>query len=114
MTRLPTSLRLSLYNFLNEVGGFTDHNGDTLPFDLTFFLAEALLSADDNDLASERAGHHNFPGLACMFERLDEHLDYHRTASEVRQAKGGAVLEWFDAPGSGGDTWNRSLSGQGL
>ena len=60
--------------------------------------AEALLSADDNDRASERAGHYDFPGLACMFERLDEHLDHHRTASEVRQAKGGAVLQWFDAP----------------
>ena len=98
MTRLPTSLRVALYNFLNEAGGFTDHNGEPLPFDLTAFLAEALLSADDNDRASERAGHHDFPGLACMFERLDEHLDHHRTASEVRQAKGGAVLQWFDAP----------------
>ena len=98
MTRLPTSLRVALYNFLNEAGGFTDHNGEPLPFDLTAFLAEALLSADDNDRASERAGHYDFPGLACMFERLDEHLDHHSTASEVRQAKGGAVLEWFDAP----------------
>jgi hypothetical protein len=33
-----------------------------------------------------------------MFERLDEHLDYHRTASEARQAKGGELLQWFDAP----------------
>ena len=98
MTRLPTSLRLALYTFLNEAGGFTAHNGEPLPFDLTAFLAEALLSADDNDRASERAGHHDFPGLACMFERLDEHLDHHSTASEVRQAKGGAVLQWFDAP----------------
>ena len=98
MTRLPTSLRLSLYNFLNEAGGFTDHNGDALPFDLPAFLAEALLSADDNDAAAERAGHHNFPGLACMFERLDEHLDHHRTASEARQAKGGELLQWCDAP----------------
>jgi len=98
MTRLPTSLRVALYNFLNEAGGFTDHNGEPLPFDLTAFLAEALLSADDNDRASERAGHYDFPGLACMFERLDEHLDHHSTASEVRQAKGGAVLQWFDAP----------------
>ena len=94
MTRLPTSLRLSLYNFLNEVGTLDER----IPFDLTAFLAEALLSADDNDLASERAGHYDFPGLACMFERLDEHLDHHSTASEVRQAKGGAVLQWFDAP----------------
>ena len=98
MTRLPTSLRVALYNFLNEAGGFTDHNGAPLPFDLTAFLAEALLSADDNHRARERAGHHDFPGLACMFERLDEHLDHHSTASEVRQAKGGAVLQWFDAP----------------
>ena len=98
MTRLPASLRLSLYSFLNEAGGFPDHNGEPLPFDLTAFLAEALLSADDNDRASERAGHHNFPGLACMLERLDEHLDYHRTASEVRQTQGGELLQWFDAP----------------
>ena len=54
--------------------------------------------SDDNDRARERAGHHDFPMLACMFERLDEHLDYHRTASEVRQAKGGELLQWFDAP----------------
>ena len=110
MTSLPTSLRVALYTFLYEtpgVGVFTDHNGEPLPFDLTAFLAEALLSADDNDRASERAGHHDFPGLACMFERLDEHLDYHSTASEVRQSNAGRcrglslpgqVLEWFDAP----------------
>jgi hypothetical protein len=97
MTRLPADLRNALYNFLNEAGGYAWDDG-SYSFDLTAFLAEALLSADDNDHASERAGHYDFPGLACMFERLDEHLDYHRTASEVRQAKGGAVLEWFDAP----------------
>ena len=97
MTRLPTSLRLSLYNFLNEAGGYAWDDG-SYSFDLTAFLAEALLCADDNDHASERAGHYDFPGLACMFERLDEHLDYHRTASEVRQAKGGELLQWFDAP----------------
>jgi hypothetical protein len=50
-----------------------------------------------------------------MFERLDEHLDHHRTASEVRQAKARSeqrrqdwkgttqsdadkVFCWFDAP----------------
>ena len=96
MTRLPTSLRVALYNFLNEAGGYAWDG--SYSFDLTAFLAEALLCADDNDLASERAGHHDFPGLACMLERLDEHLDYHRTASEVRQAKGGELLQWFDAP----------------
>jgi len=96
MTRLPASLRLALYNFLNEAGGYAWDG--SYSFDLTAFLAEALLSADDNDLASERAGHHDFPGLACMMERLDECMDYHRTASEVRQAKGGALLQWFDAP----------------
>ena len=96
MTRLPTSLRVALYNFLNEAGGYAWDG--SYSFDLTAFLAEALLSADDNDCASERAGHHDFPGLACMLERLDEHLDYHSTASEVRQAKGGELLQWFDAP----------------
>ena len=97
MTRLPASLRLHLSAFL-DMEGSTRNALEDSSFDLTFFLAEALLCADDNDRASERAGHHDFPGLACMFERLDEHLDYHRTASEVRQAKGGAVLQWFDAP----------------
>ena len=60
MTRLPTSLRVALYTFLYETPGggvFTDHNGEPLPFDLPAFLAEALLSADDNDRASERAIH---------------------------------------------------------
>ena len=96
MTRLPADLRNALADFLDNAGGIAWDG--SYSFDLTAFLAEALLSADDNDRASERAGHYNFPALASMFERLDEHLDYHRTASEVRQAKGGAVLEWFDAP----------------
>ena len=96
MTRLPADLRNALADFLDNAGGLAWDG--SYSFDLTAFLAEALLSADDNDRASERAGHYNFPALACMFERLDEHLDYHRTASEVRQAKGGAVLQWFDAP----------------
>ena len=96
MTRLPADLRNALADFLDNAGGITWDG--SYSFDLTAFLAEALLSADDNDRASERAGHYDFPALASMFERLDEHLDYHRTASEVRQAKGGAVLEWFDAP----------------
>ena len=96
MTRLPADLRNALADFLDNAGGIAWDG--SYSFDLTAFLAEALLSADDNDHASERAGHYNFPALASMFERLDEHLDYHRTASEVRQAKGGAVLQWFDAP----------------
>ena len=97
MTRLPTSLRLHLSAFL-DMEGSTRNALEDSSFDLTFFLAEALLCADSNDRASERAGHYDFPALASMFERLDEHLDYHRTASEVRQAKGGALLQWFDAP----------------
>ena len=96
MPRLPAALRNALADFLDEAGGIAWDG--SYSFDLTAFLAEALLSADDNDAAAERAGHHNFPGLACMFERLDEHLDHHRTASEVRQAKGGELLQWFDAP----------------
>ena len=96
MTRLPADLRNALADFLDDAGGVAWDG--SYSFDLTAFLAEALLSADDNDRASERAGHYNFPALASMFERLDEHLDYHRTASEVRQAKGGALLQWFDAP----------------
>ncbi len=96
MTRLPADLRNALADFLDNAGGLAWDG--SYSFDLTAFLAEALLSADDNDRASERAGHYNFPALASMFERLDEHLDHHRTASEVRQAKGGALLQWFDAP----------------
>ena len=96
MTRLPADLRNALHDFLDNAGGVAWDG--SYSFDLTAFLAEALLGADDNDRASERAGHYNFPALASMFERLDEHLDYHRTASEVRQAKGGALLQWFDAP----------------
>ena len=96
MTRLPADLRNALADFLDNAGGLAWDG--SYSFDLTAFLAEALLSADDNDRASERAGHHNFPAIACMMERLDECMDYHRTASEVRQAKGGALLQWFDAP----------------
>ncbi len=96
MTRLPADLRNALHDFLDNAGGVAWDG--SYSFDLTAFLAEALLSADDNDRASERAGHYNFPALASMFERLDECMDYHRTASEVRQAKGGALLQWFDAP----------------
>ena len=96
MTRLPADLRNALADFLDNAGGVAWDG--SYSFDLTAFLAEALLSADDNDRASERAGHYNFPALASMCERLEEHLDYHRTASEVRQAKGGELLQWFDAP----------------
>ncbi len=105
MTRLPADLRTALADFLDNAGGLAWDG--SYSFDLTAFLAEALLSADDNDRASERAGHYDFPALASMFERLDEHLDYHRTASEVRQSNAGRcrglslpgqVLEWFDAP----------------
>ena len=96
MTRLPADLRNALADFLDNAGGVAWDG--SYSFDLTAFLAEALLSADDNDRASERAGHYNFPALASMFERLDEHMDYHRTSSEVRQAKGGELLQWFDAP----------------
>ena len=96
MTRLPADLRNALHDFLDNAGGVAWDG--SYSFDLTAFLAEALLSADDNDRASERAGHYDFPAIACMMERLDECMDYHRTASEVRQAKGGALLQWFDAP----------------
>ena len=96
MTRLPASLRAALSDFLDDAGGIAWDG--SYSFDLTAFLAEALLCADSNDRASERAGLYDFPALACMFERLDEHLDYHRTASEARQAKGGELLQWFDAP----------------
>ena len=96
MTRLPADLRNALADFLDNAGGIAWDG--SYSFDLTAFLAEALLCADSNDRALEEAGHYNFPALACMLERLDEHLDYHRTASEVRQAKGGELLQWFDAP----------------
>ncbi len=97
MTRLPPALRDQLYDWL-DMHNAVRNVQQNWSFDLVGFLAEAIICAEDNEQATERAGHHNFPGLACMLERLDEHLDHHRTASEVRQAKGGAVLEWFDAP----------------
>ena len=99
-TALPSYLTDSLSRFLAGVSATRSINNDD-SFDLVAFLAEAIFCA-------------GVPAVSAMLERLDECLDHQRTASEVRQAKGGAVLEWFDAPGSGGDTWNRSLSGQGL
>ena len=93
MTRLPADLRNALADFLDNAGGIAWDG--SYSFDLTAFLAEALLSADDNDRASERAGHYDFPALACMFERLDEHLELHHHHHPSSPAP---VFEWFDAP----------------
>ena len=97
MTRLPTALRTHLLDFLDEHNATRNAQKDW-SFDLAGFLAEALVCAEDNERACERSGIHDLPGLACMFERLDEHLEIHRTHSEVSQAKAGPVFEWFDAP----------------
>jgi len=119
-TRLPDTLRDSLSAFL-------DQNRD-VPygrFCLVVFLAEAILCAESNLM--QGAGFPDVPALGAMLERLDEHLDCLTVSSEVRQSEARTcfdspesrilsheVFAWFDAPGSGGDTWNRSLSGQGL
>ena len=120
MTRLPPDLRLSLSDFL-------DDNRDVpyRRFDFLVFLAEAMLCAESNLMQGD--GFDDIAALSAMDERLDEHLECLTVSSEVRQSNANTcfdspesrilsheVFAWFDAPGSGGDTWNRSLSGQGL
>ena len=119
-TRLPDTLRDSLSDFLSDNRSAPYHR-----FDFLVFLAEAMLCAESNLMTGP--GFADVPALAAMLERLDEHLDFLLTDSEVRQSYASTcfdspesrilsdeVFAWFDAPGSGGDTWNRSLSGQGL
>ena len=89
-TALPSYLADSLSRFLAGVSATRSINNDD-SFDLVAFLAEAIFCAESNEF-------HGVPAVSAMLERLDECLDHHRTASEVRQAQGGAVLEWFDAP----------------
>ena len=120
MTRLPADLRTHLEAFLSENSDAPYHR-----FCLLTFLAEALLCAESNLMTGP--GFDDIAALAAMDERLDEHLDTHLISSEARQCAAVTcfdspesrilsheVFAWFDAPGSGGDTWNRSLSGQGL
>ncbi len=119
-TRLPADLRNHLDNFLAD-----NRDVPYQRFDLVVFLAEAMLCAESNLM--QGPGFASVPALAAMLERLDEHLDCLTVDSEVRQSYANTcfdspesrilsheVFAWFDAPGSGGDTWNRSLSGQGL
>ena len=94
-TALPSYLTDSLSRFLAGVSATRSINNDD-SFDLVAFLAEAIFCAESNEF-------HGVPAVSAMLERLDEcldHLDlkYLQPASEVRQAQGGAVLEWFDAP----------------
>ena len=110
MSRLPPALRDQLYDWL-DMHNATRSVQQDWSFDLVGFLAEAIICAEDNERATERAGHHNFPALACMFERLDEHLEIHALHSEVSQAEAGPVFEWFDAPGRGATP---ARSGAGL
>ena len=115
MAALTPALRTLLEHHLSE-----NNDAPYRRFCLLTFLAEALLNAEHNQSQG-------VPALAAMFERLDEHLDCLTVDSEVRQSYANTcfdspesrilsheVFAWFDAPGSGGDTWNRSLSGQGL
>ena len=117
MTRLPADLRTHLEAFLSENNDAPYHR-----FCLLTFLAEAMLCAESNLMQGD-----DIAALAAMDERLDEHLECLTVSSEVRQSYANTcfdspesrilsheVFAWFDAPGSGGDTWNRSLSGQGL
>ena len=93
MSRLPPALRTQLLDFLDEHNATRNIQQDW-SFDLAGFLVEALVCAEDNEQATERAGHHDFPGLTCMLERLDEHLEIHKTHTTQQ----GPVVEWFDAP----------------
>ena len=104
MTRLPADLRYHLDNFLAD-------NRD-VPYErfcLLTFLAEALLCAESNLMTGDGFAH--VPALAAMLERLDEHLDFLLTDSEVRQDYANTcfdspesrilsheVFAWFDAP----------------
>ena len=94
MTCLPPALREQLLDFL-DMHNATRNVQQDWSFDLVGFLAEAIICAEDNEQATERAGHHNFPGLACMFERLDEHLELH---NHHHPSSPSPVFEWFDAP----------------
>jgi len=118
--RLNGNLTLALEDFLTD-----NRDVPYKRFCLLTFLAEAMLCAESNLM--QGPGFADVPALAAMLERLDEHLDCLRVDSEVRQDYANTcfdspesrilsheVFAWFDAPGSGGDTWNRSLSGQGL
>ena len=120
MTRLPADLRNHLENLIADNRDVPYHR-----FCLLTFLAEAMLCAEGNLMQGD--GFADVPALGAMLERLDEHLDCLTVSSEVRQSEAVTcfdspesrilsheVFAWFDAPGSGGDTWNRSLSGQGL
>ena len=120
MTRLPADLRNHLEAFLSE-----NNDAPYRRFCLLTFLAEAMLCAESNLMQGD--GFDDIAALSAMDERLDEHLEYLTVSSEVRQSNAitcfdspesrilsHEVFAWFDAPGSGGDTWNRSLSGQGL
>ena len=89
-TALPSYLTDSLSRFLAGVSATRSINNDD-SFSLVEFLAEAIFCAESNEF-------HGVPAVSAMLERLDECLDHQRTASEVRQAQGGAVLEWFDVP----------------
>jgi hypothetical protein len=89
-TALPSYLTDSLSRFLAGVSATRSINNDD-SFSLVEFLAEAIFCAESNEF-------HGVPAVSAMLERLDECLDHHSTASEVRQAKGGELLQWFDAP----------------
>ena len=117
MAALTTKLEGALEDFLDhcrtERSGPYDYND---AFCLIEFLAEAILNAEHNESQG-------LPALACMFERLDEHLDTHLISSEARQCAAVTcfdspesrilsheVFAWFDAP-SNPSAWT---SGTGL
>lgn len=102
-TALPSYLTDSLSRFLAGVSATRSINNDD-SFDLVAFLAEAIFCAESNEF-------HGAPAVSAMLERLDECLDHHRTASEVRQSHSNTcfdspesrilsheVFAWFDAP----------------
>ena len=110
MSRLPPALRDQLYDWL-DMHNAVRNVQKNWSFDIVGFLAEAIICAEDNELACERSGIHDLPGLACMFERLDAHLEIHRTHREVRQAEAGPVVEWFDASSNPHPNYTREGTG---
>jgi hypothetical protein len=103
--RLNGNLTLALEDFLAD-----NRDVPYKRFCLLTFLAEAMLCAESNLM--QGPGFADVPALGAMLERLDEHLAYLRTDSEVRQSYARTcfdspesrilsdeVFAWFDAPG---------------
>ena len=117
-TAIPASLADALTDFLNDCR--TERSGpygEDDSFSLVEFLAEAIFCAESNEF-------HGVPAVSALLERLDECLDHHRTASEVRQSHSNTcfdspesrilsheVFAWFDAPSNPHPNYTREGTG---